>query len=328
MCFVTPIVKRVYQCGKYLPSPFVVRGSGIYAIINRNNLKVYIGSAVRISHRWTEHRKSLENGNHHSRYLQRAFEREPDAFVLELIEELPNADQSTLLSREQFWLDFYRSYLPDNGYNIAPKARSCQGIKRSPEMIARISNTLRGRKFSPERIALQRITHKGHKGRKFTQEQREEARRRMLGKKLSPETCQKLSQIKCGRILDKGRKVCQYSHSGEFIQTYNTIAAASRKTGTKECNIRQALDNPSWSPKGFYWRDFIDHELSLRPIKPRVHRTSLLSVEQLNANHEHIATFETLKSAADLFNVRPSALHVALKKQKRCRGFYWRYANV
>lgn len=46
--------------------------SGIYKIINVVNNKLYIGSAVNISGRFSTHKNQLKNEKHHSIVLQRA----------------------------------------------------------------------------------------------------------------------------------------------------------------------------------------------------------------------------------------------------------------
>ena len=45
----------------------------VYAIENLLNGKRYIGSSFRVRKRWNEHRRDLRSGKHHSRALQRAW---------------------------------------------------------------------------------------------------------------------------------------------------------------------------------------------------------------------------------------------------------------
>lgn len=260
-----------YVFHRFLNSPYLVKGSGIYAIINRENLKMYIGSGVRLNHRWTEHRHDLAKRGHHSRYFQRAFEKNPEAFEIQVIEELPDADKSTLISHEQFWMDFYESYRPEKGYNIAPKANSCQGIKRDPELCARISKTLKGRKFSEERRARQRITHKGHKGRKFTDEQKAEASRRVTGRKMPPGFSAKISAIHRANPPRK-KAVLQFSLDGKFIRRFEQVQHAEQELGFRT-NIHAACKGKRREAAGFLWRYATDATqddvITIRPKKQR-----------------------------------------------------------
>ncbi len=91
---------------------------GIYSIKNRINNKIYIGSSDDIKNRWRNHKILLENNNHHSIHLQNAWQKYGEhAFLFEIIENIN--DKQQLLIREQHYLDFYRSYEPENGYNIS-----------------------------------------------------------------------------------------------------------------------------------------------------------------------------------------------------------------
>jgi hypothetical protein len=49
-------------------------------------------------------------------------------------------------------------------------------------------------------------------------------------------------------------KICQFTKSGEYIATYNTIAEASRKTNIYSTNIGNVLNGWSKSAGGFIWK--------------------------------------------------------------------------
>lgn len=49
-------------------------------------------------------------------------------------------------------------------------------------------------------------------------------------------------------------KICQFTKSGEYVATYNTIAEASRKTNIHESSIGNMLANKSHSAGGFIWK--------------------------------------------------------------------------
>lgn len=62
--------------------------SGIYQIFNTINGKSYIGSSVNIHERWNRHKYELNNGRHHSDYLQRAWNKYgPNNFELIILFE-------------------------------------------------------------------------------------------------------------------------------------------------------------------------------------------------------------------------------------------------
>ncbi len=239
------------EARKNLAAPFYCSGAGIYAIINRNNNKIYVGSGKRLNWRWNVHRCELENGKHGNRYLQRAFTKEPDAFYVEVIEQLENPNKTVLLGREQFWMDFYRSYDPLTGYNISPRAASCHGIKRDPEFVAKVSASLKGKKFSPERLAIHRNRKKPTKFRKFTQEQRAERSRLYTGRKLTKQHSANISKaLKANH--PRVRPVLQYTLRGEFVKRFKSIVEARNIFGKGD--IGAVCRDEKQSAKGFYWR--------------------------------------------------------------------------
>lgn len=117
-----------FPLADYIP---LKKQSGIYIILNISNGKLYVGSAVRISNRWRQHRHDLNQGKHRNDYLQKAFNASPDSFVFSVIEYVDGPEN--LLSREQFWLNFYQSNNRSLGYNLNPVCGSSLGRKMTPE---------------------------------------------------------------------------------------------------------------------------------------------------------------------------------------------------
>ena len=61
--------------------------TGIYKIRNKQNNKVYIGSAVDIKKRWRDHKWHLKENKHHNPHLQFSFNKyglENFEFIIEL----------------------------------------------------------------------------------------------------------------------------------------------------------------------------------------------------------------------------------------------------
>jgi group I intron endonuclease len=133
--------------------------SGIYAIRNLVNGKVYIGSASRFKDRWICHRSSLRLGTHHSRYLQSDWRKYgPDSFAFEILELVPVAD---LIRVEQGYLDRLRPF-KRRGYNLATVAASTTGVERTAEWRAKHSSANKGRKYSPEARANMSAAQKAY----------------------------------------------------------------------------------------------------------------------------------------------------------------------
>jgi hypothetical protein len=106
--------------------------SGIYAIVHKISKKAYIGSAINVEKRWSEHKHDLNLNDHDNDYLQKAWNKYgADAFECILLEEV--SDLSKLVSREQYWIDKFKTYEDWNGYNIRKVAESNFGLKHTSE---------------------------------------------------------------------------------------------------------------------------------------------------------------------------------------------------
>ena len=100
--------------------------SGIYAIVNNFNGKRYVGSSQDCRERLGHHLSLLRYGKHQNQHLQNAFNQcLIENFLYILLEEVK--DLSKLHEREQYWMDYYKSYEKDKGYN---KARFAEASAR------------------------------------------------------------------------------------------------------------------------------------------------------------------------------------------------------
>lgn len=118
--------------------------SGIYRILNMENGKFYIGSAVDVASRWSGHRNRLRRGRHHSQHLQNAWNKYgEESFDFSVIEVVSCRDE--LIAAEQRHIDLL---LP--AYNVCKVAGSPIGVKQSDESKAKKSLALKGRVFSEE----------------------------------------------------------------------------------------------------------------------------------------------------------------------------------
>lgn len=111
---------------------------GIYKIFNMLDNKFYIGSSkICIYKRYKRHLWDLRNNNHHSKYLQNAFNKYGEEnFKIELLEEYNETD---ILKKEQHYLDTLKPH-----YNICKVAGNCTGRFVSEETKKKISKSLKG----------------------------------------------------------------------------------------------------------------------------------------------------------------------------------------
>lgn len=241
-----------YQIHQTLPQPYCAKVAGIYAIVNRNNHKVYIGSAVQLNRRWTLHRHDCWRGRQNP-YFMRAFRKEPDAFYLEVIEELPGATKEKRLAREQFWMDFYRSYVRANGYNLCPKARSCEGVKHEPEYGKAISKRQKGKTWTDEHKAQVRAVRVIPRGWKWTMGQRARNSAAHKGKNW---TEKQTVARRLSKHIPRGRSVVQLTLAGEFVAFHKSMSDAERLLGNKpgKSNIGFVCKGRRHHALGFKWK--------------------------------------------------------------------------
>lgn len=115
--------------------------TGIYMILNVKNGRYYIGSAMRFNKRWKEHVRGLENNRHHSRFLQRDWNKCWKENFKFIVVEYCNSEE--LIKTEQKYLD---SMMPV--YNSSPIAGSQLGYKHTEEAKIKMSES-RPKNFSP-----------------------------------------------------------------------------------------------------------------------------------------------------------------------------------
>lgn len=232
-CFLPLTIGRSKMAQQILPESI----SGIYEILNTVTDKRYVGSAQNFLKRWKEHLKGLNSGKHHSKHLQRAWDKYgAEAFVFQAVLYCEPAE---LIEYEQLCMDEMNS-----AYNICRVAGSTRGRVHtlecrqkisakalgrvwSEEARAKVSATLKGRKMS-ESFCAQLRGNQYAKGTKHTEEWKaanslrhtgvprpksEEHRRKisegLKGKKLSEECKAKIS------AATKGRKRGPYTPMSE-----------------------------------------------------------------------------------------------------------------
>ena len=171
--------------------------SGIYRIVLKEDQRCYIGSSIRIEERWDAHKWHLRRGDHHSSYLQNAWNKYgEDAFAFEIIEK---CEADNLLQREQVWLDS-----EDPAFNMLPTAGNNTGYTYTPEACAKISAALMGHPVSDETRAL---WSEQRKGRKLSEEHKAKisvanmGKQRNVGFKHTDETRAKWSAQRKGHAV-------------------------------------------------------------------------------------------------------------------------------
>ncbi len=174
--------------------------SGIYFILNKISLKLYIGSAAYLVRRKSEHFSRLSKNIHHNEHLQRAYNfYGAEAFNFIIIELAP---LDKLIELEKFYIAKHRTTEEEFGYNKCEAGSGMHGRKHSPETIEKmrkakigqvisekqkikISNTLKAKnlKMSAEHKEKLRIANKKRKYKQVSEETRALMSKNRKGKK-------------------------------------------------------------------------------------------------------------------------------------------------
>lgn len=121
---------------------------GVYRIVNNVNDKLYIGSSIHVDRRFAEHIWALRRNKHGNIHLQRAWNAYgEESFEFELI-ELVEDSEDLLIQREQYWIDYYRAYDINIGYNISHYALGSGGYEVSEETREKLRRAAIGRTVS------------------------------------------------------------------------------------------------------------------------------------------------------------------------------------
>ena len=101
--------------------------SGIYKIQSKiKPERVYVGSAVNIKHRWHEHSSALRKNKHHSRKLQRHYNKYGESDLVFSV--IVPCEKEELIKEEQIFLYLYKPY-----FNTCKISGSTLGYRYSEE---------------------------------------------------------------------------------------------------------------------------------------------------------------------------------------------------
>lgn len=124
--------------------------SGIYAIINKVNRKLYIGSSYNIYKRIKKHLLEIEKNRHINHHLVSSFKTYGiDNFEIKI---LYKCKMDYLLYFEDYFINKFQSNINKNGYNQTLTSYSPYGYKHTEEAKIRMKNLKLGAKLSKEHI--------------------------------------------------------------------------------------------------------------------------------------------------------------------------------
>ena len=208
--------------------------AGVYSIVNLVNGKRYVGHSKNIQGRLNEHFNALKKSKHGNSILQKSWDKYgADNFTSEVLE---SCDLSEMVGREQHWMDFYKSYCKESGYNVSPAAASNLGWKMPNTAKEKIRKALKGRK-----------------GRPITEQQKAHYRRLYIGKKLPAD---QKAAISTGlrRYYASGGEA-SLGMLGKHHTTESKQAISNSNRGKKRSEITRKRISESHRGIHYNWKD-------------------------------------------------------------------------
>jgi len=175
--------------------------SCIYGIHNIAVDKWYVGQTVHFVSRRKNHLWNLRKSCHNNKHLQASWNKYGEScFEVVCLEKvLPSA----LVAREQHWINCLKAF--SAGYNKAPAAGSCFGVKQSKATIENRVSKLRGRVVASETRAKLSAANTGYRHTEAAKKKMSES---CKGRKRSVASIQKQLDTRKRRRTEEGVVAC------------------------------------------------------------------------------------------------------------------------
>lgn len=133
--------------------------SGIYAIINTSNNKIYVGQSKNIKSRINRHKSELKHGKHRNIYLQRECNKYGfESLKFEIIEL---CDLGELNAKERFYIEKFDSANYSKGLNLTNGGENTEWNDDARKRRSGAGNPMYGKTISKEHLEAVRIANLG-----------------------------------------------------------------------------------------------------------------------------------------------------------------------
>lgn len=190
----------------------------IYVIQNKSNSKIYVGKTADPQDRWNKHVIYSKGGKEkypsHFQYVHASMAKHGiDQFTFQVIEEFE--DETECFEAEQFWIQFFRSWDKNCGYNLTVGGEGASG-----RVVSEVTK---------DKIRIKAV------GRLHTEETKEkisEAGRLRIN---SPETRKRIS------ASNRGRKTTEEQTLANSLRQRGELSPRAKLTNTQAIEIRSLL---------------------------------------------------------------------------------------
>ena len=230
---------------------------GIYKFTNLVNGKIYIGQSINIEERRKSHIRASNSKkcNGYNYYLHKAFRKYGlENFKFEVIEE---CNKEQLNEREMFWINQYKSFLFENGYNMTTGGDNTSYHLQRPIYQIDLKTKKIVREY-PSCFEAGRCLGKNQANIRHCCEGKYRYSYGYIWRYKDSYDPKELVSINYDdQILSfriKTKKVYQYNKmTGKLLNEFNSSAHAEKEIGVKRSAIQNCLVNRSKSAGGFFW---------------------------------------------------------------------------
>lgn len=290
---------------------------GIYKLTNIRNNKVYIGSSKQIELRINHHFSLLKRNKHHSQYLQNTYNKYgKEVLKFEVIEKHVDYNKIYIIEREQYWVDYYKSYKPEFGYNEAKVVIT--SVKYNPIIQYSLDGNFIKEWESSDEVA------------KFFNTSRTSVNRACHKENVIFKNCQWKYKFRDKEFKNLLMIYVQYDIKGNFIDIFFSLKEIKDKynIGSKSNVIRACSDNKLSFNSLWKKYDTFDFPLSIAPYERDY---NFKKVIQLDKNENIIKIFDSIKDASIAIDSSIASISRCLSNSdkltqyKTCKGYKWKY---
>lgn len=256
--------------------------SGIYKIINNINGKFYLGGTLEVQARFNRHKNQLSKGCHHSKHLQRSWDKHgPSNFQFLIVQQFKNISEEQLKNVQQKYLDELKPWDNKIGYNMSktsdggdlvsyhPDRQSiCQKHRDYWAEMKRSMDQIKYKQFCKQKYSFPRDKNPNWKGgiSKFTClcgkvmnncgqstcntcRDRSKDKNSFFGKKHSQQTKDRIKKTKSMLPKIKPRNTCKVVIDNIV---YQSQTQAARLIGCSVATIMNRINNPKFKNYKLY----------------------------------------------------------------------------
>lgn len=287
--------------------------SGIYAIKSKVDGKMYIGSAIDIFKRWSEHKNLLKLKLHNKR-LQKSWELYGEKnFEFLILERVTN----NLLEIEQFYLDNFKTYKIQIGYNVNQKAIRTNKKGRQVYQYDIHGNFLQEHKSVSEAARLVKIKPSGIV---------QSCNKNKLSSAGYIWRYYKVYKLKKEETIDSHwTTVLQYNLEGLFLKEWHCISIAAKQTNSNSDSIVGACIGRNKTAGGFIWK-YKENNLSFKKCNI-IDDYRKRAVIQYDLNENLIQEWDSATSAAKALGLNRKYISSICNKinKKEPKNYLWKW---